>query len=59
MMVLWLGHECFFILPDIAGQVYSNRKSKELLGWEPVDTLEAYWTRATPPGASSPPGARL
>ena len=52
-------HECFFILPDVAGQVYSNRKAKELLGWEPVDTLEAYWTRPTPPGSSSPPGARL
>ena len=40
-------HECFFILPDTAGQVYDNSRAKDLLLWEPVDTLTEYWTRET------------
>jgi hypothetical protein len=40
-------HECFFILPDTAGQVYDNSRAKDLLHWEPVDALTEYWTRKT------------
>ena len=50
-------HECFFVLPDIAGQVYDNRRAKEILGWQPIDSLADYWTRHVPGGMR--PGARL
>eukprot|EP01043_Picozoa_sp_COSAG02_P051684 COSAG02_NODE_5471_length_4296_cov_3.282345_6_plen_94_part_00 len=57
-------HECFFILPDIAGQVYDNGRAKELLQWEAVDHLTEYWTRLQGPietasAAVAPAGARL
>lgn len=50
-------HECFFILPDTAGQVYDNSRAKQLLQWEPVDALAEYWTRNTQ--QTSFVGARL
>ena len=44
--------EAFFVVPDVPDGVYSNAKAKKLLGWEPVDKLERFFTR-------DPPQARM
>ena len=40
------------MVPDVPDGVYSNAKAKKLLGWEPVDKLERFFTR-------DPPQARM
>lgn len=40
-------NEVFYILADLPHGKYSNAKAKRLLGWQPEDTLEKYWRKAT------------
>ena len=37
--------ELMHILTDLPHGKYSNEAAKRLLGWHPLDTLEAYWLR--------------
>lgn len=40
-------NEIFFVTTDLPHGKYSNAKARRLLGFEPQDTLEAYWREST------------
>ena len=43
--------EVFNIFTDLPHGKFSNEKAKRLLGWQPTDNLETYWTRSGEAGS--------
>ena len=43
--------EAFNIFADLPHGKFSNEKAKRILGWQPSDNLEAYWTRSSEVGS--------